>query len=132
MIIGKRKAISNWFRSFKTFVDPLAGLYKIQETVFGFIHLGNFQRLPKVDYVLIFRQFFAKCEACTFEEDEESSRLYYQVSLVYNKNRRIIVHETRSRKEAFSMGESLAQNFNSKIRDSASQRGKSTWLKPGN
>lgn len=128
MIVGKRKAISNWFRSFMTFIDPEAGLFKVQETVFGLIKLGNFQPLPKVDYVLIFRQFFAKCETCTFEEDEQNSRLYYQVSLVYNKTRRIIVHETLSKEEAFKMGKSLAQPFNSRIRDSATLRGKSLWL----
>ncbi len=131
VIIGRRRAISNWFRDFKTLIDPDTYSYKIQETFFGIFRVGKYKVLPRIDYVLVFRQFFTKCEACTFDENEDTNRLYYQVSLVHHKNRRIVVHETHDKSEAFSFGTILAGKFRSKLRDSASVRGANSWLHPG-
>lgn len=130
LIIGKRKGISNWFRQFVTVIDPENKRYKIQEGLFGIFRWGDFEPLPRVDYALIFRQFFAKCEACTFDENDDNNRSYFQVSLVYNKNRRIVVHEDMNRETAFRMAGLLAGRLNVKVRDSASRRGKSVWLDP--
>jgi uncharacterized protein YigE (DUF2233 family) len=128
LISGKRKGISNWFRQFATVIDPIRKLYKIEEGMLGLFKWGAFQPLPRIDYVLVFRQVFAKCEACSIDEYENYEHSYYQVSLVHNKNRRIIVHETKQKQEAFELAAKLSSALALRIKDSASQRGKSMWL----
>lgn len=128
LINGKRKAISNWFRQFMTIIDPGKRLFWQKEGLFGLFSWGSARVLPAIDYVLVFRQFFAKCEACAFDEKAEDGSTYYQVSLVHHKNRRIIVHETRSRLEAFDMARNLSEKLRARLRDSATTRGKSVWI----
>lgn len=128
LIIGKRKAVSNWLRQFVTVLDPDKKLYKIQESLLSVFKWGEFKPVPKLDYVLLFRQIFAKCESCPVDEIEKSNASYYQVSLVYNGNRRIIVHETRNREEALEMARKAGSAFNTRIKDNATTRGKSVWL----
>lgn len=128
LIIGKREAITNWIRQFSTIVDIDTRSYKIQEGIFGLYNWGEFKPLPKVDYVLIFRTLFAKCEECSIEEDDNNPNAYYQVSLVYNKNRRIIVQETRKKNDAFELGKQMSKGLNTRLKDSASKFGKSTWI----
>lgn len=124
-ISGKRKGISNWMRQFKTFIDTQKMCFKEEEGLFGIFKWGQFRPLPPLDYVLVFRQFFTKCETCTFDETDVDNTSYFQISLVYRKNRRIIVHETRSKDEAFGMAQRLAECFLLPVRDSATKRGKS-------
>ncbi len=129
VINGRRKGISNWMRQFKTIIDTKKMLFKEEEGLFGIFKWGEFRPLPVIDYVLVFRQFFTKCETCTFDENDVDNTSYFQVSLVYKKNRRIIVHETRSKQEAFGMATNLSQSFLVPIRDSATRRGESSWVK---
>ena len=84
--------------------------------------------MPKIDYVLVFRSLFAKCEACSHDEYENNPNAYFQVSLVYNKNRKIIVEETKNKEEAFALAMEVASGLKTKLRDSATVRGQSTWL----
>ncbi|MCE3260329.1 MAG: hypothetical protein K0S12_1970 [Bacteroidetes bacterium] len=128
IIKGKRKGISNWFRQFGTYVDPEKRMYKLQERFLGIIRWGDFEPLPKVDYVLIFKQLFAKCEACSIDEYENNDYSFYQVSLVHHNTRRIVVHETDNKDEAFNMGHTLAVALQTRLKDSASSRGQSKWL----
>lgn len=128
LIVGKRKAISNFLRQFVTIVNMEKGLYKIQEGLLGIFHWGIFKPLPKLDYVLVFRSLFAKCEACAFDEEEDNPNAYFQVSLVYNRNRRIIVHETRKKSEAFDLARVMAAGLKTRIRDSATNPRKGVWL----
>jgi hypothetical protein len=128
VIIGKREALSNWLRQFSTVIDIKKRVYKIQEGLLGIFKWGTFEPLPKIDYVLVFRSLFAKCEACSLDEYENNPNAYFQVSLVYNKNRRIVVEETRNKEEAFALAREVAEGLNTRLRDSASVRGKSTWL----
>lgn len=128
LIIGKRKAVSNWLRQFVTILDPEKKVYKIQESLLSLFKWGEYKQLPKIDYVLIFRQIFAKCESCPVDEIEKSNASFYQVSLVHNGNRRIIVHETRNREEAFEMAEKAGIALHARIKDNATTRGKSFWL----
>lgn len=128
IIISKRKAISNWARQFKTVVDLNGKMYKLQESLFGFLKWGKFKPLPKIDYVLVFRTLFAKCEACGIDDIENSIHSYYQVSLVHHKNRRITIQETKNKEEAFILAKKLALGLNTHLKDSASDPRKSNWL----
>ncbi|PBQ30697.1 hypothetical protein CNR22_02550 [Sphingobacteriaceae bacterium] len=127
MITGKRKAISNFIRQFATVVDSEKRVYKIEQGLFGIFHWGSFQPLPKIEYVLIFRSFFAKCEACAFDAGDDNPNAYFQVSLVYRSNRRIILHETKKKQEAFELATETAKALKTKICDSATIPGKGTW-----
>lgn len=128
LIIGKRDALNNWVRQFATVIDAEKRLFKMQEGLFGIFTWGEFKPLPKIEYVLVFRTLFAKCEDCSIEDTDKNPNAYYQVSLVYNKTRRIIVQETRSLTEAFELAKLTAVALNTRVRDSASQKGKSSWL----
>lgn len=125
LITGERKAISNWLRQFKTLIDPIKGLYKIQETFLGLFHSGHFRTLPDIDYVLIFRALFAKCESCSLEDFEKNS--YFQVSLIHRKKHRIIFHETRNKDEAWEYARLLSSELKRPIMDSATIPGKGRW-----
>lgn len=124
-IIGSRNALNNWLRQFHTFIDVKNNLYKLQESLLGFFKWGDFKPLPKLDYVLIFKSFFAKCEGCSIDDFDGDEYAYYQVSLVYSKNRKLIVHETKNKEIAFNFAQNVAQQLNLKVKDSASLRGKS-------
>jgi hypothetical protein len=129
MIVGNRKALSNWARQFKTVIDLEKKVYKIQEGLFGLFTWGDFKPLPKINYVLIFKSFFAKCEACTIDDFDDNANSYFQISLVYQNNRRIIVHETKNKQEAFSFAKEIASGLETPLKDSASNKRQSVWLK---
>ncbi len=128
VIEGRRKAISNILRQFRTFVDLETRTYKLEESLLGIFRWGKFKSLPKINYVLIFRSLFVKCEPCSFTEEEDNPNAYFQVSLVYNNNRRIIFHETRIKAEAFDIGKSLALGLSSRLRDSATNPRHGKWV----
>ncbi len=128
LIIGHREALNNWLRKFNTFIDIKNRAYKFQESLFGIFKWGEFKPLPKLDYVLIFKNFFAKCEACSIDDYDNNPYYYYQVSLVHSKNRRIIVSETKDKKNAFEFAMNIAKELDLKVRDSATERGKGRWI----
>ena len=128
LIVGKRDALSNWLRQFVTIIDFDKKAYKIQEGLLGIFKWGAFKPLPRIDYVLIFRSLFVKCEACSLEEYENNPNAYFQVSLVHHKSHRIIVQETKSRDEAFGLARELASGLGARVKDSATTAGKSAWL----
>lgn len=128
LIIGKREALNNWVRQFITIIDVEKRLFKLQEGLFGIFKWGDFKPLPKIDYVLVFRSLYAKCEDCSIEDTDVNPNAYYQVSLVYNKNRRIILQETRSKSSAFDLAKKTALALKTKLKDSASNKSQSTWL----
>jgi hypothetical protein len=128
VIIGKREALNNWLRKFHTFIDVQNRLYKLQESLFGIFKWGEFKPLPKLDYVLVFKNFFAKCEACSIDEYENNPYSYYQVSLVHAKNRRIIVGESKDKTKAFDLALNVARQLDLRVKDSVTERGKSRWL----
>lgn len=126
IIIGYRKALNNWLRQFRIFVDIERKIYKVEESLLTIFRWGKYEPLPELNYVLIFRSFYAKCEACSMDENADS---YYQISLVYNKNRRIITHETKNKSEAFTIAEQLSRGLGLNIKDAASIPGQSSWKK---
>lgn len=126
IIIGVRKALNNWLRQFRTFIDLERKVYKIEESLLNIFKWGKYEPLPQLNYVLIFRSFYAKCETCSMDENADT---YYQISLVHNHNRRIITHETKNKTEAFTFAEKLARGLSLSIKDAASVPGQSTWKK---
>jgi len=128
LIVGTRKSITSWLRQFVTIVDIEKRIYKPQEGLLGIFKWGDFKPLPKINYVLIFRTFYVKCEGCSIDEFEDNPNSYYQVSLVYNSNRRIIVHETKRRDEAFSLAHDMAMGLKTRLKDSATNRRQGRWV----
>ena len=126
IIIGVRKALNNWLRQFRTFIDLENKVYKIEESLLNIFKWGKYEPLPQLNYVLVFRSFYAKCETCSMDENADT---YYQISLVHNHNRRIITHETKNKTEAFAFAENLARGLSLSIKDAASVPGQSTWKK---
>lgn len=128
VLIGRRNAISNWGRQFRTIIDFDKNTYKLQETLFGFFKWGSYKPLPKPDYVLLFKNVFLKCETCSVDEYDNYPHAYIQVSLVYDKKRRIVVHETKNPEEAFNYAKKLATNLDLKIRDAFTDKRNPKWL----
>jgi hypothetical protein len=75
----------------------------------------------------MFRTLYANCEPCTLEDFENTSLI--QLSLVYHKNRRLIVHESKNTQEIREMAATLASAFQLRIRDAASDRKHPKWLR---
>ena len=90
--------------------------------------LGHGKKMPKFDYVLLFKTLYIKCEGCSPEDFEDDNGAIYQLSLVYNKNRKLIVHESKVKAEAFSLAEKLRAFYNIKIRDAAGDIRNPVWL----
>lgn len=126
IIIGKR-ASSNLFRKMGTLIDLENRLYKAYDSFLG-LTSGSWKILPKPDYVLLFKTLYIKCEGCSPEDFENGKGAVYQLSLVYNKNRKLIVHESKIMNEVFSLAEKLSSFFKIKIRDAASDRRHPKWI----
>ena len=130
IVTGHRGAISNWLRRYTVKVDPLKSTYTETNRWFGVFRFKAVHPLPPIKYVLVFRQLFAKCEPCEMGEFEDDGLTWYQISLVHGRYRRIIVHETRNRKEAFEKATTLGMLLGRKILDSATNRRSGQWLHP--
>jgi len=126
IIIGKR-ASSNFFRKMGTQLDLQNGLYKAYESVLG-ITSGSWKKTPKFNYILLFKTLYIKCEDCVPEDFDNGHGAVYQVSLVYNKNRKLIIHESKDKAEIFSLAEKLKQFYHTKIKDAASDRRNPKWI----
>ena len=126
-IIEGRRASSNCFRKMGTLIDLEKGLYKAYESVLG-LTSGVWKKMPKFDYVLLFKTLYIKCEGCSPEDFEDDNSAIYQLSLVYNKNRKLIVHESKVKADVFLLAEKLSTYFKLKIRDSANDRRNPKWL----
>lgn len=84
------------------------------------------EKLPKADYLLLFKALYVKCESCTLEDFEKNG--VYQLSIVYNRKRKFVLHVSSDKNEVFEKAKILSKVWGLKILDSASQRGKSKWL----
>ncbi|MFN7912272.1 MAG: hypothetical protein ACK5QC_10610 [Bacteroidota bacterium] len=121
------RASSNIFRKLGTYLDLKKGLYKNYERIFG-ITIGSWQKLPRLDYILMFKTLYIKCEGCNPEDFEDGHGSVYQLSLVYNKNRKLIVHESTHKQEIFALAKSLKSFYQINIKDSASDRRNPKWI----
>jgi hypothetical protein len=126
IIIGKR-ASSNFFRKMGTQLNLEKGLYKSYESVLGMTS-GSWKKTPTFDYILIFKTLYIKCEGCVPEDFEDGHGAVYQLSLVYHKNRKLIIHESKQKEEIFSLAEKLKKFYHIKIKDAASDRRNHKWI----
>jgi hypothetical protein len=97
-------------------VQKVLGLFKVKE---------SWKPLPKADYILMFKTFYAKCEPCEMDETNPGT---LQLSLVYNKNRRLLVHECNNVHEIRSLALTLSQILKLKIRDAITDRRSPKWI----
>lgn len=119
-------AASNFFLRRGLILDTEKKCFSKSNKVMSlFSYQEECQKLPKLDYILMFRTLYAKCEPCEMEDFENASII--QLSLVYNKNRRLIIHEAKNFQEIKDMAKQLAQTFNLRIRDSATDRRNPRW-----
>ena len=127
MLVNGKYAASNFFVQQGLVLDTDKKCFSKSNKIFK---LFNFKEecknLPKLDYILMFRTLYAKCEECSIEDFENSSVV--QLSFVYNKNRKLIIHESKNFEEVKALANNLAKEFNLKIKDSASDRRNSKWL----
>lgn len=127
MKIDGKYAASNFIVQQGLILDTDKRCYIKSRKIFGMFDISEkCKPLPKLDYVLLFRTLYAKCEECSMEDFETSSLI--QLSLVYNKNRKLIIHEGKNMKESLEKAKLLSDTYGLRIRDSATDRRKPKWL----
>jgi hypothetical protein len=82
--------------------------------------------LPAANYLLLFRTIYTKCQTHTAEEFENQS--ITQLSMVYDRNKKLIVHESANMEEVKQVAIKLAGELKLRIMDSATNRRKPKWL----
>lgn len=125
-IISGTRANSTLLRKLGTTLNLSSGLYKNYEKFLG-LSSGSWKKIPKIDYVLVFKTLYVKCEGCSPEDFENDKGAIYQISLVYNNNRKLIVHESKLKDEVFDLANKLSEYYKIKIRDSATDRRNPKW-----
>ncbi|MGP8216102.1 MAG: hypothetical protein ACLQQ4_11095 [Bacteroidia bacterium] len=109
-------------------IDLSRNCYSIFNKLFNlFKFRESCKPLPKVDYILLFRTLYTKCQACSIKDFENSSVV--QLSFVHDKNRKLIVHETYDIEYAKQLAKQLAGELKVKIKDSATDRRHPVWLR---
>ena len=127
MIVNGKYAASNFFVQQGLTLDTDKKCYNKSNKLIKLITVNEAcKSLPKLDYILMFRTLYAKCEECSIEDFENSSVV--QLSFVYNKNRKLIIHESKNFIEIKELAEKLSKEFNLRIKDSASDRRNSKWI----
>lgn len=127
MIVNGKYAASNFFVQQGLTLDTDKKCYNKSNKLIKLITVNEAcKSLPKLDYILMFRTLYAKCEECSIEDFENSSVV--QLSFVYNKNRKLIIHESKNFSEIKELAEKLSKEFNLRIKDSASDRRNSKWI----
>lgn len=127
MIIVGKYAASNFFNKRGLIIDTDKKCFnKFQRILMLHTFYEGCQTLPKLDYILLFRTLYVKCETCSIEDFEESSMI--QLSLVYNKNRRLIINESKNFTAIKILAHQLSESLHLKIRDSASDRRNPKWV----
>lgn len=130
IVTGKYKA-SNFFMRRGIILDLEKGCYRIINKLFSFIPIKEkCVSVPNANYILLFRTLYAKCEACELEDFEKGKNSVVQLSIVFNKNRRLIIDEGNNLRELTNKAHLLAKHFNLKIRDAATNRKSARWLLP--
>jgi hypothetical protein len=127
MMITGKYAASNFFFTQGISVEPERGCYRLRYRYLSFINrVSRCLPLPKVSYVLVFKTLYAKCEACGIDDFERSGLL--QLSLVYGRNRRLIINESEDRTAIFEQARQLAAGLRVRLRDSATDRRQPKWI----
>lgn len=120
---------SNFFIKRGVKLNLRAGYYQLSTKILHLFSVFSKQiKLPKPEYILVFKTLYAKCEACEIDDFENGNGSVYQLSLVHHKTRRLIVDEGKNKEEIFQKAYLLAQHYHLRIKDSASNRRQPVWL----
>jgi hypothetical protein len=96
--------------------------------VFSIIRLKDASRpLPKVNYILMFKTLYNKCQSCSVNDFENDSLI--QLSFVHDDNKKLIVHESGNIDEIKNLALQLAAELKVNIRDGATDRRNPKWLR---
>lgn len=82
--------------------------------------------LPKVDYILLFKTLYNKCQACATDDFDNSDLV--QLSFVYDGRKKLIVHESTDFTYIKQLAQQLAAELHVSIKDSATDRRNPKWL----
>lgn len=82
--------------------------------------------LPNIEYILVFKTLYGGCSSCSLKDFEESS--ITQLSFVYNKNRKLIIHESKEMEDIMNLAKQIATEMQLRILDSATDRRHSKWI----
>lgn len=128
MIYTGKYAASNFVVRKGIELDADKGCYRLSYRILGlFTFRSPCEKIPKGDYILLFKTLYAKCEPCGLDDFDDSAMI--QLSLVYRKNRRLILHEGIGMSDMRARAREFAAEFNLRIRDSATDRRNPVWLK---
>lgn len=127
MVLNGHYAASNIFLKQGIKLDTKKNCFKTYRRLFSvFTFSDGCKPIPKTDYILLFKTLYAKCEACSEEDFDGSATV--QLSLVYNKNRKLILHEGSDLNAMKKMAMELAAELGTRIRDSATNRRQPQWI----
>lgn len=108
-------------------IDTGSNSYFTFNKLFHLLKFKNASRpLPKVEYILLFRTLYNKCQSCSVQDFENSSTI--QLSFVYNKNQKLIVHESNDIQYMMKLAKQLAAELKVRIRDGATDRRNAKWI----
>jgi len=113
----KRRIVVDLSKKSFTKIDRIFAVLKLKDVA---------QPLPKVNYILMFRTLYNKCQSCSIDDFDNSSTV--QLSLVHDDNKKLIVHESGNIDEIRNLAKQLAAELNVKIRDGATDRRNPKWL----
>lgn len=127
MLIKGRYIASNFILTQEIEVDLEKKCFSKFTVLFSFIKFRHAcEPLPKVDYVLLFKTLYYKCESCRVDDVDKYGII--QLSLVHNKNRKFIVNESVDLENSKELAKQLASSLNVNIRDSATDRRHPMWI----
>lgn len=82
--------------------------------------------LPVIEYILLFKTLYGGCSTCSIQDFEQSA--ITQLSLVYDKNRKLVIHESKNQDDIVQLAKKLAAELNVRIWDSATNRRHPAWI----
>ncbi len=108
-------------------IDLQKRIYVIITTLFGLFRFRDKPKpLPPVNYILLFRTLYNKCQSCNIADFENDSVI--QLSLVYDKNKKLIVHEGYDMQYMLNLARQLSAELKVDVKDAATDRRKPRWL----
>lgn len=127
MLIKGKYIASNFILRQEVELDLKKKCFSKFTLLFSFIKFRHAcEPLPKVDYVLLFKTLYSKCESCRVYDVDKYGVI--QLSLVHNKNKKFIVNESADLENSKLLAHQLATALQVNIRDSATDRRHPKWI----
>jgi len=92
----------------------------------GKLTIGNWQNLPEINYISVFRTTITRAIVGRSEARVSSSERVIIINLIYDKNKKLRVYKTKDYKDAFKKAELFSQKLNLRIFDATEKIGK--WI----